>query len=102
MTYMNLSNMEYVALAAYLLSAFEKPIDTEDIAIKAHEMAPERFCWKKYPDPMAWAIRVTSRVTSTLYSYSATVLPSACSEPSIITLEKPARIAVRHTAGDWP
>lgn len=49
MTYMNLSNIEYVALAAYLLSAFEKPVDTEDIAIKAHEMAPERFCWKKYP-----------------------------------------------------
>ena len=47
---MNLSNIEYVSLAAYLLSAFEKPVDTEDIAIKAHQMAPERFCWKKYPE----------------------------------------------------
>lgn len=47
---MNLTNIEYVAFAAYLLSAFEKPVDTEDIAIKAHEIAPERFCWKKYPE----------------------------------------------------
>lgn len=45
---MNLSNIEYVAFAAYLLSAFEKPVDTEDIAIKAYEIAPERFSWKKY------------------------------------------------------
>ena len=45
---MGLSNIEYVAFAAYLLSAFERPVDTEDIAIKAHEIAPDRFCWKKY------------------------------------------------------
>ncbi len=47
---MNPSNIEYVAFAAYLLSAFEKPVDTEDVAIKAYEIAPERFCWKRYPE----------------------------------------------------
>jgi hypothetical protein len=29
-------------------------------------------------------------------------LPSSSSEPSIITLEKPERIAPMQIAGDWP
>lgn len=39
---------EIVALAAYLAGADRKPIDTEDIAIKANEVAPGHFSWRKY------------------------------------------------------
>src|SRR5260364_375288 len=52
--------------------------------------------------PIACAKPATCCVTSTLYTYEATVFPSSRSEPSIITLLKPLRIAVKHTAGDWP
>ncbi len=52
--------------------------------------------------PIECAISMTLRDTSTLYSYDATDLPSASSEPSIITLVKPLRIAAMHTAGDCP
>jgi len=38
----------FVVIAAYLLGADSKRIDTEDIAVKAHELAPGTFTWKKY------------------------------------------------------
>jgi hypothetical protein len=44
------SQIEVVTLAVYLLEGDQKPVDTEDVAVKAHEMAPSRFGWKKYPD----------------------------------------------------
>ena len=43
------SQVELVALAVYLLGGDQKPIDTEDVAVKAHELAPTRFSWRKYP-----------------------------------------------------
>ena len=52
--------------------------------------------------PIECANFTTSFDTSTLYSYEATLLPSASSEPSIITEVKPERIAAMQTAGDWP
>jgi len=44
------SNHQIVTLAVYLLGGDSRYVDTEDIAIKANEIAPKRFVWKKYPD----------------------------------------------------
>ncbi|MNH43936.1 hypothetical protein D3C79_1059610 [compost metagenome] len=52
--------------------------------------------------PHEWAISVTRRVTSTLYSYEAGVLASSSSEPSIITEVKPYWMAVAQVAGPLP
>ena len=43
-------NLETVTLAVYLLGGDNSYIDTEDIAVKANELAPGRFSWLKYPD----------------------------------------------------
>jgi hypothetical protein len=43
------SNHELVTLAVYLLGGESKFIDTEDIAIRANDLAPGRFTWRKYP-----------------------------------------------------
>jgi len=45
-----LSNHEIVTLAAYLVGGDSHYVDTEDIAIKANELAPGRFAWRKYPN----------------------------------------------------
>jgi hypothetical protein len=44
-----LSNHEIVTLAVYLLGGESQYVDTEDVAVKANEIAPGRFCWVKYP-----------------------------------------------------
>ena len=49
MTSKKFSNREIVTLAVYLLGGESQFIDTEDIAIKANEIAPGRFTWRKYP-----------------------------------------------------
>ena len=46
----DLRNVELVTLAVYLLGGAERALDTEDIAVRAHELGPGRFSWKKYPD----------------------------------------------------
>lgn len=46
----SISNHELVALAVFLLGGATRPIDTEDIAKKADELAPGRFSWRKYKD----------------------------------------------------
>lgn len=56
-----LTNHEIVTVAAFLLGAQFKPLDTEDIAVKASEIAPGRFAWRKYPqfiekDNVRWAL----------------------------------------------
>jgi hypothetical protein len=45
-----LSNVEVVVLAVYVLGGDQTPVDTEDAAMKANELAPGRFNWLKYPD----------------------------------------------------
>lgn len=45
-----LANHEIVVLAAYLIGGQYKYIDTEDIAVRANELAPGRFSWRKYRD----------------------------------------------------
>ena len=42
------SNKEIGVLSVYLLGGESKHIDTEDIAVKANELAPGRFLWRKY------------------------------------------------------
>ena len=42
--------VEVVTLAVYLLGGDQRAIDTEDVAIEAHRLAPGRFSWRKYPD----------------------------------------------------
>jgi hypothetical protein len=43
-----LANHEIVAIAVYLLGGRTKSVDTEDIAVKANDLAPGRFTWRKY------------------------------------------------------
>src|SRR5271170_2535989 len=43
------SQSEMVTLAVYLLGHGQRAIDTEDVAVEAHRLAPGRFSWKKYP-----------------------------------------------------
>lgn len=44
-----LANHEIVTLAVALCGGQLHPVDTEDVAVKAHEVAPGRFAWRKYP-----------------------------------------------------
>lgn len=43
-----LSNHEIVTLAVYLIGGESQYVDTEDVAVKANELAPGRFAWRKY------------------------------------------------------
>ena len=45
-----LANHEVVTIAVYLLGGDRQPVDTEDVAKKANELAPGRFTWRKYKD----------------------------------------------------
>jgi hypothetical protein len=45
-----LTQCEIVTLAVYLIGGDQHAVDTEDAAIKAHELAPGRFSWRKYPE----------------------------------------------------
>lgn len=45
-----MANHEIVTLAVYLLGGDAQYIDTEDVAVKANELAPGRFTWRKYRD----------------------------------------------------
>lgn len=44
------ANHEIVTIALMLCGGDARSIDTEDIAVKANEIAPGRFAWRKYPD----------------------------------------------------
>ncbi len=44
------SQMDIVALALFLSGGDQHVVDTEDVAIEAHKLAPGIFCWRKYPD----------------------------------------------------
>jgi hypothetical protein len=44
------ANHEIVVLALYLLGGETSNVDTEDIAVKANEIAPGRFSWRKFPE----------------------------------------------------
>jgi hypothetical protein len=42
--------LDIVVLAVQLLGGDRKAVDTEDIAVKSHELAPGIFSWRKYPE----------------------------------------------------
>jgi len=44
-----LSNVEIVTIVVYLLGGHTHPVDTEDVAVKANDLAPGRFVWRKHP-----------------------------------------------------
>ena len=46
----DLSNSDIVVIAAFRAGAAGVHADTEDIAVKANEIGPGRFTWKKYPE----------------------------------------------------
>jgi hypothetical protein len=46
----NLAMHEIVAIATFLAGGDRKHVDTEDIAVKANEVAPGRFSWRKYKE----------------------------------------------------
>jgi hypothetical protein len=46
----SVANHEIVTLAVYLLGGDTQRVDTEDVAVKANELAHGRFTWRKYPD----------------------------------------------------
>jgi hypothetical protein len=41
---------EVVALALFVLGGGSTVVDTEDVAIQAHAIAPGRFSWRKFPE----------------------------------------------------
>jgi hypothetical protein len=45
-----LSNPEILTLAVYLRGGAVSPVDLEDAAIEAFNLAPKKFNWKKYED----------------------------------------------------
>ena len=45
-----LNNHQIVTLAVALLGGDTDHVDREDVAIKAHEIAPGKFSWRKYPN----------------------------------------------------
>jgi hypothetical protein len=44
------SQAEVVTLAVFRLGGAQRAIDTEDVAVEAHKLAPGRFSWRKYPE----------------------------------------------------
>lgn len=44
------NQLEIVVLAVFLLGGLKQSIDTEDVAVKCHELAPGLFSWRKHPD----------------------------------------------------
>lgn len=48
-----LTNIKLVVLALWVLGGDAGPVGTEDVAMKAHELAPGRFSWRKYPEQVS-------------------------------------------------
>lgn len=46
----SVTNPELVTIAVALLGGDKELVDREDVAIKANELAPGRFSWRKFPE----------------------------------------------------
>jgi hypothetical protein len=46
----SLTKREVTLFAVYLLGGGQRAVDTEDVAVKAAELLPGAFAWRKYPD----------------------------------------------------
>jgi hypothetical protein len=44
-----ISQVQVVAMAVFFAGGDQRAIDTEDVAIRADQLAPGRFSWRKYP-----------------------------------------------------
>jgi hypothetical protein len=44
-----ISKPELVTLALGELGAGQRPVDTEDVAVRSHELSPVAFAWRRYP-----------------------------------------------------
>ena len=44
------TNSDITVMAVYQLGGAVHHIHLEDVAMKAAELSPKRFCWRKYPD----------------------------------------------------
>ena len=44
------TNSDIAVMAVFRLGGSVRHIHLEDVAIKAAELSPKRFCWKKYPE----------------------------------------------------
>lgn len=44
------TNSDITVMAVYQLGGALRHIHLEDVAMKAAELSPRRFCWKKYPE----------------------------------------------------
>jgi len=51
-----LTNIQVVTLAVFYLGGETKAVDIEDIAIRAFEISPHKFAWKKYPEMIDKAV----------------------------------------------
>jgi hypothetical protein len=45
-----ISNWELAVAACFLEGGATKLVHTEDLAVRAFQLAPHRFCWRKYPE----------------------------------------------------
>jgi len=96
-----LSNQEIVTLAVFLAGGASAPVDTEDAAVKASQLAPGRFGWRKYKDQInietvrkrLWDARRMARLTGSERTgwalteqglrFAKTVLPTVSRQPSL-------------------
>lgn len=46
----SISQAQVVTLAVFLEGGDSKAVDTEDVAVRANQLAPGRFSWRKYPE----------------------------------------------------
>ena len=54
------TNRDIVIIAVYQLGGVLRHIHLEDVAMKAAELSPRRFCWKKYPEQINLeSVRIT-------------------------------------------
>jgi hypothetical protein len=61
----DLNNYQLAAIAVFLVGRTTTAVHTEDVAIKAYEVAPHRFSWKKYDGRIDLeAVRVALRHAS--------------------------------------
>lgn len=44
------TQLDLVVLMVHVLGGDSRAVDTEDVAIKVHELAPGMFSWRKYPE----------------------------------------------------
>jgi len=106
------SNVDVVILAVYLVGGGIRKVDTEDVAIKAQELSPGRFSWRKYADQIDLE-RVRVRLSQAAHEgalsgvhskgWRLTAIGSKYVEENLLDLVrgKSARVSVRKEDREW-